>query len=269
MTSDLEQLFRDSDPTAPTSRIDLDVVVRRGRRVRVRYQVRTAATIGVTGAVVVGVAALATSSHLPGGGSSGALAGGVTTPTPAPSGNLTVSASFTVPTPTPSRLGTGIAGSGSASATPSDKGSMVPATGPTPLPTRAPADLTAVALPDPAPGFGPRRSPDSVARTLNLNGVPGEYWVATFLVGVSGGTEATVFVGEFPMPTTSGTPTLGQSPGPITDHPTVHGRQAYVTHDGVQTILFFQTSRYTVEVVGEQTTVAELVTLAESLRNIG
>jgi hypothetical protein len=146
---------------------------------------------------------------------------------------------------------------------------------PSPVPTDvkaegpAPAALVAVRLPDPAPGFGGRRAPDSVSLT-SLSSSDRAYWTADFLVGEPCGHEATVIVGDFPMPATSGIPVFGSSPGPITDHPTVGGRPAFVTHDGDQTILYFSTSRFTVQVVGSQTvTVAELVTLAEALENIG
>jgi hypothetical protein len=126
-----------------------------------------------------------------------------------------------------------------------------------------------VRLPDPAPGFGGRRAPNSVSLT-SLSSSDRAYWTADFLVGEPCGHEATVIVGDFPMPATSGIPVFGSSPGPITDHPTVGGRPAFVTHDGDQTILYFSTSRFTVQVVGSQSvTVAELVTLAEALENIG
>jgi hypothetical protein len=132
-----------------------------------------------------------------------------------------------------------------------------------------PAALTAVRLPDPAPGFGARRAPDSVG--LEAGSSDGQtHWTAVFLVGQPCAHEATVIVGTMPMPATSGTPTFGATPGPITERPTVDGRPAYVTHDGDQTILYFATSRFTVEVVGSRsTTIAELVTLAEALENIG
>jgi hypothetical protein len=256
MSTDLEQLFRDSTSTAPTSRIDLDTVVRRGRTARRRHQVRAAATVGVTGAIVVGVGALATSGHVATGSS--AAAGGSSAPGPV---SVTVTASANAPRPTPSD------GTASAVATPAPPDTTV---GPKPVASDAPADLRAVALPDPAPGFGPRRFPDSVALTENLNLVTGPFWTATFGVGDESGTgkQATVFVGAFPMPATSGTPTLGASPGPITDTPTVAGHQAYVTHDGSQTILYFRTARFTVQVCGLNATIEDLVTLAESLRGI-
>ena len=269
MSSNLEQLFRESASAAPTSRIDLDTVVRRGRSARRRHQVRTAATVGVTGAIVVGIGALATSG--PGAVGSGAASGGGAVPPPV---DVTVTASAESPHPTPSSTTveapvptptpTSTPGTASAVATPAT--SAVPK----PVASDAPAALRAVSLPDPAPGFGPRRFPDSVEITINLNRVPGQFWTATFGVGDTNasGKQATVFVGDFPMPATSGTPTLGATPGPITDTPTVAGHQAYVTHDGDQTILYFRTAGFTVQVCGWNASVDDLVTLAESLRGI-
>ena len=245
MSTDLEQLFHDSVRTLPTSGVDLDLVVRRGRRVRARSRVRTAATIGVTGAVVVGVGSVALTSLGYGGTSHGPSVGA------AAGGSVATSALG--PTPTP-------VGPTASPVDTSSSGLIV-------KPSDAPAELTAITLPSPAPLFGPRRFPDSVSLTGGLDG-RSVYWVATFGVGVAGGREATVMIGRFPMPATSGIPTIAQSPGPITDHPTVAGFPAYVTHDGAQTILYFQTSRFTVEVTGEHASVADLVTLAESLRGI-
>jgi len=256
MSTDLEQLFRDSVSSAPPSRIDLDTVVRRGRSARRRHQVRAAATIGVTGAVVVGAGALATSGHLATGSSAASGVGSAPGPV-----SVTVTASANLPRPTSSD------GAASSVATPAPQGTAV---GPKPAAGDAPADLRAVTLPDPAPGFGPRRFPDSVELTENLNLVTGPFWTATFGVGDASGTgkQATVFVGAFPMPATSGTPVLGATPGPITDTPTVSGHQGYVTHDGTQTILYFRTARFTVQVCGWNAGVQDLVTLAESLHGI-
>lgn len=375
-----EDLFRGAHH-APPSRVDLDTVVRHGRRVRRRQQVRGAATVGVTGAVVLGIGAVAATSGGrigastlagPGAGGSPAVAtcqasaeataatsadvisatssagvvsgtasavavgtppfassgaasaegtspvptssatsspvptssaaDGSPVPTSAAAGSLPVPTSSTstaqppVP-PVPAVGGTQVAvvggGSAAVAASPSPTPSLPDATGlPTPSgetnvvvavgsgsvgPADGSADLTpvspapsalsAVRLPDPAPAFGPRRGPDSVAMMASSDGATS--WSATFLVGQACGKEATVMVGDFPMPATTGIPTFGASPGPITDRPTVSGHQAYVTHDGSQTILYFATSRYTVEVTAQQASVADLVTLAESLENIG
>jgi hypothetical protein len=273
MSTDLEQLFRESASGVPASQIDLDAVVHRGRRARRRLQVRTAASVGVTSALVVGVGALATTSAGVAGpgptADSGALGGPTSMTltasaepplaTPSPTAPI---AGPTPPVPTPSASPS----SGSAAATPATT-SYPPA--PKPVSSEAPAALRVVTLPDPAPGFGARRFPDSVGLE-NLYPLTSAYWTATFGVGdpTGAGKQATVFVGEFPMPPTSGTPTLGSSPGPITDTPTVAGHQAYVTHDGTQTILYFRTARFTVQVCGWHAGVADLVALAESLRGI-
>jgi hypothetical protein len=290
MSQDLEQLFREPSAPAPATRIDLDTVVRRGRSARRRHQVRTTATVGVTGALVVGIGALAASGQVTTG--SGPAAGGGTAPGPV---TTTLAATADSPVPTPSASGAGDAtvppvptpsssgavdvttspfptpgssgGTASAVATPTAT-AYPPA--PTPVSSEAPAALRAVTLPDPAPRFGGRRFPDAVELTNDFNALPGPFWTATFGVGDATGVgrQATVFVGEFPMPPTSGTPTLGSSPGPITDTPTVAGHQAYVTHDGTQTILYFRAARFTVQVCGWHASVDDLVTLAEALRGI-
>ena len=71
-----------------------------------------------------------------------------------------------------------------------------------------------------------------MALTSGLPGTNDARYDATFLVASRDGRQATVMVGAFPMPATSGIPVIGASPGPITDRPTVLGYPAYVTSDG-------------------------------------
>ena len=122
---------------------------------------------------------------------------------------------------------------------------------------------------DPAPGFPIRRAPDTVALTSGLPGTNDPRYVAAFLVASQDGHQATVMVGAFPMPATSGIPVIGASPGPITDRPTVLGYPAYVTHDGQQTILYFSTGTYTVMVTGGAgVTADQLITLCYGLSGL-
>ena len=129
--------------------------------------------------------------------------------------------------------------------------------------------LQHVTLADPAPGFPIRRAPDTVALTSGLPGTNDARYGATFLVASPDGRQATVMVGAFPMPATSGIPVIGASPGPITDRPTVLGYSAYVTHDGQQTILYFSTGTYTVMVTGGVgVTADQLITLCYGLSGL-
>ena len=318
MSPDLEQLFRDSHSVTPPSRVDLDAVVRRGRRVRVRHQVRGAATIGVTGAVVLGLGAVAVSGtgRLGGVPLLGAGSGDGSGP---PACQMTSSAQAANASPAPTgdpqgaaaTSGSGVGSPPPATASPSSgsdaasppavsasgsTGSWAPASSSpastdgsvTPSPGDAtseavpgsgsvlpsavkpdgppPAALTAVRLPDPAPGFGARRAPDSVGLEAgSSDGHP--HWTAVFLVGRPCEHEATVMVGDFPWPAEVPKPTGAD--GLVVGLPSGLVQPGAVTHEGEQTILYFTTSRFTVKVVGGHgTTIEELLTLATSLENI-
>jgi hypothetical protein len=256
MSTDLDQLFAEArSSTLPPSHVDLDRVVARGRRRRATARARDGATIALAGAVVVGGGAFALSGGALGArgplqsGSGGGTGVSSAIPLASPANGTSVA---TPPAPDDSTSGDTV----------SDKGSE-----------NAPAALKAVTLADPAPGFGGRRFPDSVSLTSGVsNYAPDTYWTATFGVGSTdaSGPQATVIVGDYPMPATTGTPTIYSSPGPITETPVVQGHQAYVTSDGDQTILYFRTSQFTVQVIGGGgATSAQLVMLAESLRNLG
>jgi hypothetical protein len=273
MSTDLDQLFADVRGSAlPPSHVDLDRVVARGRRRRASVRAREGATIALAGAVVVGGGAFALS-----GGALGARgtvqsgSGGTGTATAAPA----TSAAATPPPPVSVTM------SASAEATQPAQGSSDPTEKPNFTPTTVngkqvlwagtwPEGLEQVMLPD-VPGFGTgRRFPDALEPSGDFNGILQKVWTATFGIGSADATgpQATIFVGDFPLPATSGTPVLGQSPGPITDTPVVRGHQAYVTHDGDQPILYFRTSHWTVQVCGWNASVEQLVAVAESLQNV-
>ena len=228
MSTDLEELFDAARVAAlPTSSVDLDDVVRRGRRRRALLVARTSATAGVASVVVAAVGSLAV-SHLGGAPAVPVTAGD--------SGAATASASPAATDATATALPSTTA----ATAPPPGKASSLPPH----------LELQRVKLADPAPGFPIRRLPDAVALTSGLPGTNADRYDATFLVASRDGRQATVMVGAVPMPATSGIPVIGASPGPITDRPTVLGHQAYVTSDGEQTILYFSTDTYTVIVTG-------------------
>lgn len=146
MSTDLQELFDQAARTAPTSHIDADDVIRRGRLVRVRR--RTAA-----GGALLGVgAAVAASAVLV----SGLAASGAITPVLVPAGGGVVSQGSALPTTQPSSLPdtpTPVP-SGSASDAPS---SVVVTLEPGELSVGDRARLDAVTLADPAPGFPVRR----------------------------------------------------------------------------------------------------------------
>lgn len=151
-----------------------------------------------------------------------------------------------------------------------------------PQPGGAPsAALTAVSLPDPAPGFPLRRFPDATARTTALDGA---YWAHDFLLGrtppdcqplppagdgscTPTGPEATVIVlgrAKDIRPGADGR-LYGAS---VTGRRTVDNHTAYVTQDGGPALLF-ATGQFTVIVAGSAgTTVNELVTLADALHGL-
>lgn len=145
----------------------------------------------------------------------------------------------------------------------------------------ASAAIKAVRLPNPAPGFPLRREPDSV--TENEFGPDGEFWTATFLLGVTPGRtvgsgpgfvevdptgkEATVLVSD-------GHPFDLSSPTTIDSLPVmrtleVQGHEAYVTATCEQTTIYLTTGRFQVEVTGfGGTTVGEMVELENSLSGL-
>jgi hypothetical protein len=138
----------------------------------------------------------------------------------------------------------------------------------------APADLEAVSLPDPAPGFPVRRVHDQRAALCGCGG-PHDYWTMTFLVGVRpdkvtdngdgsvGGTptgpEASVIV-------TDGAVTLRNR---VVGHVTVGGRPTTVLDDDGRAVLLFAAGRFAVQVWGDEgATADQLVTLADALQGL-
>lgn len=249
MSTELKELFDAARVAAlPASSVDLDDVVRRGRRRRALLVARTSATVGVASVVVAAVGALA----------AGTFGGAPAVPvTAGDSGAATASDSPAATDATPTALPSPVP-----TASPSSKSEGLSLPPPDP-------QLQRVKLADPAPGFPIRRLPDAVALTGGLPGTNADRYVATFLVQDNDGRQATVMVGAFPMPATSGIPVIGASPGPITDRPTVLGYPAYVTSDGQQTILYFSTGTYTVMATGGVgVTADQLITLSYGLSGL-
>jgi hypothetical protein len=258
MTTDLDRLFaRERERTLPPSRVSLDDAVARGRRRRATTHAREGATAVLAGAVVVGGAGWALSGAS-GLRTVGSASGSGATATAEPAASSSVGE--TGPTPTSTTATT----EATASPVPTDTAKDAIA---------APEALKAVSLPDPAPGFGGRRGPDGVSLTTGLGSRPDlPYWTATFLVGSpdATGPQASVIVGDFPLADAVAIPTEGAEPGPTSTGRTVQGHPAYVTTGSDQIVLSFRTSRFTVMVVGGYGATEDmLVTLAESLRNIG
>jgi hypothetical protein len=139
----------------------------------------------------------------------------------------------------------------------------------------APADLAAVSLPDPAPGFPLRRSTDQGPEPTGVTG--GTFWTQAFLVGktpdrVIGrdadgrpnsfaptGPEATVLVIDGAA-TTDGT---------VVGHTQVGGRPATFVHYEGENGLSFHAGRFVVQVWGfGGVTNDELVALAGALHGL-
>jgi hypothetical protein len=155
-----------------------------------------------------------------------------------------------------------------------------------------PADLVAVALPDPAPGFPIRRWRDSVGLEP---GPPGQaaHWSATFglaatppktetdaagnVTAYPTGPEVTIFVNRLPIPELANGTLEGH---PVIATPTVAGVTGHVTSyrdkgtpvgDMGTSVreLYFSTGKFSVKVVGfDGVSTAELVTLGNSLTGL-
>ena len=136
--------------------------------------------------------------------------------------------------------------------------------------------LSAVTLPDPAPGFPYRHGPDGAPHLSTVYGSLGPYWVRFFRVGtkpdsgVSGtqtGTEAVVLVGAFPLPRTYG---AGQT---VSGHPEVAGVVGTATtgqEKGSPFVeLFFKSGRFSVDILGFGATTEQLVALGNALNGLG
>lgn len=310
MNTDLQELFADAYRSAPATALDPDLVVRRGRRVRARRQAvtSTGALLGV-GVVVIGSVALVggTDHRSPGtGGAVGAAAGGSSRPSDGrpldpgftgqtPNGTPPVSVSITsgpyvigpsgVPVPadvcqgrvpcTPSS--TPGAGSASASA------SLPPGAVARPTP---PAYMSAVSLPDPAPGFPFRRWHDQVDWTGPADVVGLGHWVlgiglserdgtqrdaAGNLTGYAvAGAQVTLTVFDSPMPTVVGGRINNST---VTGSITVAGVSgilaSYVEKGRTFDELYFSTGRLHVQITGGYgATTAQLVALGDALTGL-
>jgi hypothetical protein len=154
--------------------------------------------------------------------------------------------------------------------------------------------LRTVSLPDPAPGFPVQRAEATVARTVLPNGT---YWTDAFLVAANpptcttvqlqptsnppggrpetptgtsctpNGAEATVLVTEGAEPTAPDSNDEIEGV-PVTQTVSVNGQPGYVTESSSQTELYYGDGQFAIQVSGEDTTVADLVTLAESLHGL-
>ncbi len=261
MSTDLHDLFARAGQTAPTSSVDPDLVVRRGRRLRARRR-RVAASTLLVGVGCAVFASAAVASNPPWRVDPAPVA-------PAAGGPAVPRPTERTPTATP---------------TPAESTPPVPPAGARLRPDRA--GLQSVFLADPAPGFPVRRAVDSLEQ-MNLGEHGSPCWVRTFLVatapatettdsagGVSGrpsGPEATVLVGGM----------AEARPGPdgtidgarVVATPTVAGVEGYLTRDAEKgtprSTLYFSSGAFRVEVHGfgdvSQTQLVDLGNAIEGL----
>jgi hypothetical protein len=142
-----------------------------------------------------------------------------------------------------------------------------------------PADLAAVALANPAPGFPVRRWKDNVSQET---AGAGTRWVALFglavrpaitstsltgaVSGTPNGPEVTMFVGAYSTPVHL----LGTRP--VAGSPTVAGVTGhlaeYTEKDTAFSALYFSTGKFTVEIIGSGVTTAQLVALGDALTGL-
>lgn len=243
MSIDLQELFNDEGRHAPPETLDTNQIVLRGRRVRVRRRMSGGAA-ALVGAGVLAVASVAIVSAIP-------------SPGGAPAAGTSVSAvpSSSAPKPTG---------------------------GPTPTPA-APADLAAVSLPDPAPGFPLRRFPDSLEPESSGPGTQSR-WVTTFglavspdvtstpspgnVVGHATGPEVTIFVGAY----SNAVHLSGLKSHALPGSPNVAGVQGHLaeyTEKGITfQCLYFTTGRFTVEIIGANITTTQFVALGDALTGL-
>ena len=284
MSIDLQDLFDDEGLGAPPLNLDTDYVIRRGRRVRVRRRaaVGTTAFVGA-GVVAVGTVALVGSSPFAGhaqqpaevaaasGGGIQTSATPLDTSTPLPVSTSTASPSADSAATTPP-----VGYSPSGAPRPTGTGAGVPQGTP-------PADLAAVTLADPAPGFPVRRWADDVTPETSGPGKP-DRWVATFGLAVrpeltstptpgttSGwpnGPEVTIFVGAYSTPIhLSGLGSRAVAGAPTVAGVTGHLAQ-YTEKGATFSVLYFTTGKFTTEIIGDHVTTAQLVALGDALTGL-
>ncbi len=175
---------------------------------------------------------------------------------------------------------------GTSAAGPASSASSSPAAGPTGGPTpwgAPPADLAAVSLPDPAPGFPVRRFPDSVQPESSGPGNQSR-WVSVFRLAASPertstpspgvvvshatGPEVTMFVGAYSKPVhLSGLKSRSLAGSP--EVAGVVGHLAEYTEKGTTfRCLYFTTGKFTVEIIGAGVTTAQFVALGSALTGL-
>jgi len=238
MSIDLQEIFDRTGFDAPPTRVDREVVMRKGRRIRMRRR----AAVGVAATVGVGVIAAGSTALLGDGTGESpqrAAASGSSTPSPAPA------------TKEPSSL-----------ATRTTAGS---------LPASAFAKVT---LPDPAPGFPLRLSPDTqsvIVQMPNREGRQGKVFSVAVVPNTDGpnGPEVTMFVSNFPMPG-DGATIDGHK---IVETPTVAGVKGqlirYQDQGSEVTKLYFVTGMFSVDMTGTGgATTAQMVALGDALTGL-
>jgi hypothetical protein len=255
MNIDLQEVFDQAGRNAPRSTLDRDLIMRTGRRLKLRHRaVVSATTVLSVGLVAVGAAALVNN-------------------TPAPKSS-------------PTAISGAVGGSESSTPTASNGPTAIPTTpadgprGPYPY-SSPPPDLVAVTLPDPAPGFPYRQNPGSPLIGFSLNNSSTDYWGASFQVATRppGTTvygpgvfqEVNIDVSHGPLPpltpdgTIDGAKVTGTLPvAGVTGYLTTWTEKGGIFHD-----LYFTTARFSVRLIGtDAVTTTQLVTLAESLTNI-
>ena len=138
----------------------------------------------------------------------------------------------------------------------------------------APAALLEIGLPAQLPGFPARRLPDGIYATDQ----DGPTWVATFLLGQQSETsgngcaeqpQATVLVGEFPLPDVARPlPSDGQADGEVVATPTIQGHQATYAENGDSQVLFFSSGTYSVVIYGWGSDQDQLTAVGEALTGL-
>lgn len=270
MTIELQDVFNHAGRTAPVSTVDLDLAVRRGRRLRARRR----AVVGTSGVLGVALAVAGGATVLPAPGAGPVPSTGVGAQAPTGTSQAvdpTNGKLGGVPTPAPT-----------GGSVPTPSGASEPDKGGSP-----PAALAAVSLPDPAPGFPIRRFPDDVSLTT-FGASPAAQWVATFGLGLHpevairdtsgkvvggapGGPEVTIMVGSFDLPplTSAGTiegHVVVSSPlvAGVTGHVTTYAEKGTPVSE-----LYFSSGLFTVEVIGfGGVTTDQLVALGNALSGL-
>jgi len=276
MSTDLQHLFEEAALTAPSSTVDTDEVVRRGRRLRARRRRAAGGALLGVGAAVAASAVLVTGSGLgapaPGGGGLVVAPGAGGAPSSAlPSAPVDVPGP--VDTTTMATADPGPAPSGGAV-----KGGEPPAA--------LAARFAAVTLPDPAPGFPVRRWTDELVQESVGGGAV--TWSKLFGLAVTPGAETSTSDGGTTTTPTGPEITLRVSEsvvaGPVdgrvfgnpvdaTSRVTVAGVEGTVSRyseEGTDWVLLsFRAAGFHVEVGGNgEVTDAQLVALGEALTGL-